>query len=67
METLAKLIGVLVIIAITILLLSFPVMWLWNWLMPTLFGLTEINWLQSVGLLLLINLLKPISVSPPKD
>jgi hypothetical protein len=32
------------------LIFSFPVMWLWNWLMPVIFGLTEITWLQALGL-----------------
>ena len=30
--------------------LSFAVMWLWNWLMPTLFGLTTITYWQGLGL-----------------
>lgn len=35
------------------LLLSLPVMWLWNWLMPTIFGLPTLTWPQSLGLLVL--------------
>jgi len=31
-------------------LLSLPLMLLWNWLMPELFGLPTINILQSIGL-----------------
>tara|TARA_B100000287_G_scaffold252055_1_gene236820 strand:- start:276 stop:548 length:273 start_codon:yes stop_codon:yes gene_type:complete len=31
-------------------LLSLPLMLLWNWLMPYLFGLPTINILQAVGL-----------------
>ena len=31
-------------------LLSIPLMLLWNWLMPYLFGLPTINILQAVGL-----------------
>jgi hypothetical protein len=34
-------------------LFSLPVMWLWNWLMPTLFGLTTLTWPQAWGLSLL--------------
>lgn len=36
-----------------ILILGLPTMWLWNWLMPEIFGLKEINFLQAVGLMML--------------
>lgn len=39
------------------LALGFPVMWLWNWLMPTLFGLPVIDFWKAVGLLVLSHLL----------
>ncbi len=39
------------------LLVAAPVMWLWDWLMPTLFNLGEITWLQAWGLLMLSGLL----------
>jgi hypothetical protein len=32
-------------------------MWLWNWLMPTMFGLPEITFWQAVGLNLLSTIL----------
>lgn len=35
------------------LLVGYAVMWLWNWLMPELFGLTPLTYWQAVGLLLL--------------
>ena len=38
-------------------LASVVVMLLWNWLMPALFGLPEISYLQSLGLLVLSKLL----------
>lgn len=34
-------------------ILSLPVMLLWDWLMPTLFGLKEITWFQAWGLMVL--------------
>jgi hypothetical protein len=34
-------------------LLGFVTMWLWNWLMPEIFGLTTIDYWQTWGLLLL--------------
>jgi hypothetical protein len=39
------------------LALGLPVMWLWNWLMPALFGLPAITFWQAVGLLVLSHLL----------
>jgi hypothetical protein len=37
--------------------LGLVVMWLWNWLMPVLFGLPRVSFLQAVGLLVLCHLL----------
>ena len=46
------------------LVLSLPVMWLWNWLMPDLFNLPEISWIQAWGISLLSGFLfKGSSVS----
>lgn len=51
-----------VIIAISIILLisfvvSLPVMLLWDWLMPAIFGLKKITWLQAWGLSILCGFL----------
>lgn len=39
------------------LLVNFPVMWLWNWLMPTIFHLPTLTYWQMYGLTVLISLL----------
>ena len=39
------------------LLLGFVVMWLWNWLMPDIFGLTAITFWQAWGLVVLAHIL----------
>ena len=39
------------------ILFGFVIMWLWNWLMPELFGLTTINYWQGVGLFILLKIL----------
>jgi hypothetical protein len=44
-------------IAIVIVLLGYPLMLLWNWLMPILFGLPEITLWQALGLNLLSTIL----------
>lgn len=61
MDTFFKIIGaivtVLAIIFIFAILMGYPVMWLWNWLIPVIFGLTKINIWQAIGLNLLCGLL----------
>ena len=46
-----------VMIIVIGLLSIFPIMWLWNWLVPSLFNGPEITFWQTAGLYLLINLL----------
>lgn len=50
----ALVIGGLVIFG---LLIGFPIMWLWNWLMPDLFGVPEIGFWEAWGLYMLSNVL----------
>lgn len=47
------------IIAITglAILFGFIVMWLWNWLMPEIFGLPLLSYWQAVGLFILFKIL----------
>lgn len=52
-ETLSIIMVFLVTSLFVVLLLSWPFQLLWNWLMPTIFGLTKITILQAAGLLLL--------------
>lgn len=42
--------SVVVIGFAVVALLSLPTMWLWDWLMPEIFGLKEITWMQALGL-----------------
>ncbi len=51
------------IVAVIVLLWSFPTMWLWNWLMPDLFGLKSITWTQALGLCALCSMLFKSSAS----
>jgi len=44
-------------VVLVALALSFVVMSLWNWLMPTLFGLRMISFWQALGLLVLSKIL----------
>lgn len=57
MDTFTKLMGVglvvLAFLAVWALLIGLPTMWLWNWLMPVIFGLPAIGFWQAVGLVFL--------------
>jgi hypothetical protein len=56
-KNMEKVLGVILLviggIALVTLLLGWPLMLLWNWLMPTIFGLPIITFWQAVGLNLL--------------
>lgn len=50
------------------LLWSLPVLLLWNWLMPIIFNLPKLTWLQALGVNILAGLIfKPTSVKVNKD
>lgn len=40
-----------------VFLFGYVIMWLWNWLMPDIFGLTQITYWQAVGILALAKIL----------
>jgi hypothetical protein len=48
-----KVLKIVVLVAIAITAFSFVTMQLWNWVMPAVFGLRTITWLQALGLLVL--------------
>lgn len=47
MKIILEFIGLLCIVAV---LLGYPLMLLWNWLMPVIFNLPEISFWQAIGL-----------------
>lgn len=60
--------SILLVVVIVYLVVAFPIMLLWNWLMPVIFGLTTINIWQALGLGLLSGMLfKPTSFKGSKD
>lgn len=68
METLTKIVGIIVIVAVVVfglsVLLAFPVKWLWNSTLPVLFGLKEIDaWMAWKIAFLTSILFKGFSVS----
>ena len=48
---------VLLIVAVAFVVFGFITMQLWNWLMPAIFGLRTISFLQAIGLVLLSKIL----------
>jgi hypothetical protein len=57
MVILEGILKIMAIISLVCLLLGLPLMLLWNWLMPIIFGLSEISFWQAVGLNLLASIL----------
>jgi hypothetical protein len=56
-ELLGGVFAFLGLIAIILVLLGYPLMLLWNWLMPFLFNLPEITFWQAIGLNVLCTIL----------
>ena len=52
-----KAIKILVMVTVAVLLFGFGTEFLWNWLMPTIFGLHPINFVQAIGLVVLSKIL----------
>ena len=56
-----EIVGIIIFGAIAItglaILFGFVLMWLWNWLMPSLFGLSTVTYWQAVGLFILFKIL----------
>ena len=48
--------GIIAVVGLAILF-GFIIMWLWNWLMPALFGIATINYWQAVGIFILSKIL----------
>ncbi len=49
------------------ILLAFPTMWLWNWLMPDIFGVMKIDLYQAMGINFLTNILFKSNVTIKRD
>ena len=62
-DVFATFLGLIIMILIIGLLAAFPIMWLWNFVMPTAFGLTRITFWQAFSLYILSNILFKSSIS----
>lgn len=63
---LALLLSILTMILAS-LIVALPIMSLWNWLVPMIFGLTTINFIQSAGLFLLVSLIFKSGLYPNQN
>ena len=63
-EAILLVIGLLFLYA---LILAFPTMILWNWLMPRIFGLTQIDIFQAMGINFLSGILLKSNINVKKD
>lgn len=43
--------------AVIAIIIGMPIKWLWNWIMPNIFGLPEISFWMALGIVLLIGIL----------
>jgi len=56
-NTLYIAVGAVVLATVLQLLMAIPFMWLWDMIMPDLFGLKPISWLQAWGLMIMANIM----------
>jgi hypothetical protein len=66
-EKIALLMGGLFVVGLIIFLNAVLVAFLWNWLMPAIFGLKTITYLQAVGITWLAQILFKANLSTKKD
>jgi len=57
MENILKILSLFGLLIFASIIGALPVMWLWNWLIPAIFGLVKISFFQALGLNLLTGLL----------
>jgi len=63
MNIISDVILVFALAIIAALVFAMPIWVLWNWLMPSIFGVNEISIFQAFGLLLLAKLLVKSNIS----
>ena len=66
-ETIGSILTAILMIVLVALILGFPLMWLWNWLMPSIFNLPEITFWQALGLNALSTILIKPTTNTKKD
>ncbi len=67
MNAVSVIFGAIALLFIVAAIMSLPVMLLWDWVMPGIFGLREITWFEAWGLLFLSGLLFKSHTTVKKD
>lgn len=65
MEIVGRIMGFIVMIAIFVIILAMPVKWLWNDIMPDLFGLPQIDFWKALGIVALTRIMFGTGFSSP--
>ena len=66
-KVIGAIIGFALLVVVIALIMAWPVMLLWNYVMPDVFGLTEIVFWQALALSMLSSMLFKSSASSSKD
>jgi len=66
-SSLEIIVGIIGILILAVVLLGYPTMLLWNWLMPTIFNLPTITFWQACGINLLASILFKPTVNIKND
>jgi len=66
-DVIGAIVGFILLIVVVAFLMALPVMWCWNYVMPDLFGLAELDFWHALVLSLLSGMLFKNSSSSSKD
>jgi hypothetical protein len=58
MEIILKGLGLIALVILLAILMAWPTMLLWNWLMPSIFGVIKITFWQALGINLLTGIFR---------
>jgi hypothetical protein len=67
MKALEAILFIVGIFLLSAIIMGFPTMWLWNYVMPYVFGLTPITLYQAIALNFLSSILFKSNVSVKRD
>jgi hypothetical protein len=67
MKVIEALLFVIGLIVLSAIIMAFPTMWLWNYLMPDIFGITEITLYQAMAINFLSGILFRSNINVKKN
>lgn len=66
-DVIGAIIGFALLVVVVAIVMAFPLMWCWNYVMPDLFGLAELDFWHALVLGMLSGMLFKSSSSSSKD